>query len=91
LSDELAKVAVRANEAEERTAAAAQKARTDLEQEVSSARESAQAQAEKLRGTAAAFASDLACSAALEAEYAVLARMDAEQIKEQKTPSGATT
>jgi hypothetical protein len=38
LSDELAKVAARAKEAERRTAAAAQKGRTDLEQEVSSAR-----------------------------------------------------
>ena len=35
LSDQLATVAARAEEAEARTAAAAQKARTDLQQEVS--------------------------------------------------------
>jgi hypothetical protein len=54
LSDQLAKLAARAKQAEERAAAAQQKARTDLESDVSAARASAEAQGEKLRETAAA-------------------------------------
>ena len=53
LSDELAKLAARAKETETRAAAAGSKARADLEQEVSSAREAAQAQGDKLRQKAA--------------------------------------
>jgi hypothetical protein len=49
LSDELTKLAVRAKEAETRTAAARDQARAELEREVESARGAAQAQAEKLR------------------------------------------
>jgi hypothetical protein len=49
LSDDLTKLAARAKEAEDRTAAARDKARADLEREVSAARASAQEQAEKLR------------------------------------------
>jgi hypothetical protein len=49
LSDDLTKLADRAKEAETRTAATRDQARADLEREVSSARASADAQAEKLR------------------------------------------
>jgi hypothetical protein len=52
LSDDLTKLAARAKEAETRTAAARDQARADLEREVSSARTSADAQAEKLRQVA---------------------------------------
>jgi hypothetical protein len=52
LSDQLAKLAARAKQAEDRAAAAQQKARTDLESDVSAARASADAQGEKLRETA---------------------------------------
>jgi hypothetical protein len=54
LSDELAKLAARAKQAETRAEAAKKKARTDLETDVSDARASASAQAEKLRETAEA-------------------------------------
>jgi hypothetical protein len=54
LSDELAKLAARAKQAETRAAAAQKKARTELETDVSDARASASAQAEKLRETAEA-------------------------------------
>jgi hypothetical protein len=47
-SDQLARLAVRAKEAEERVAAAQAKAKAELEDEVETARASAQAQAEKL-------------------------------------------
>ena len=76
LSDQLAKLAARAKQAEERAAAAQEKARTDLESDVSAARASAEAQGEKLRDTAAAVE---------DAEYAVLqaalARMHAEALE----------
>jgi hypothetical protein len=52
LSDELTKLAVRAKEAEDRAAAARGKAKADLEQDVETARTSAQEQAEKLRKSA---------------------------------------
>jgi hypothetical protein len=52
LSDELAKLAERAKQAETRAAAAQKKARTDLETDVSAARASASAQAQKLRESA---------------------------------------
>jgi hypothetical protein len=52
LSDQLAKLATRAKQAETRAAAAQKKARTDLETDVSAARASASAQAEKLRESA---------------------------------------
>jgi len=52
LSDELSKLAGRAKEAETRTAAARDEARAELERNVSSARASAQEQADKLRQTA---------------------------------------
>jgi hypothetical protein len=52
LSDQLFKLATRAKELEDRGAAAQQKARADLEKQVSDARESAQAQAERLRKSA---------------------------------------
>ena len=48
LSDDLTRLAARAKEAETRTAAARDEARADLERDVSSARASAQEQAEKL-------------------------------------------
>ena len=51
-SDQLAKLSVRAKEAETRTAAARDKAKADLEQDVSTARALAQADAEQLRATA---------------------------------------
>jgi hypothetical protein len=54
LSDELAKLATRAKQAETRAAAAQKKARNDLETDVSAARASASAQADKLRATAEA-------------------------------------
>jgi len=54
LSDQLARLADRAKQAETRAAAAQKKARTDLETDVSAARASAQAQAHKLRDTAEA-------------------------------------
>jgi len=60
LSNDLSKLAARAKEAETRTADAADKARTDLEREVSSARTDTEAQAERLRGTAAAHDADAA-------------------------------
>jgi ribosome-binding ATPase YchF (GTP1/OBG family) len=53
LSDELTKLAARANETETRAEAARSKARGDLEQEVASARAAAQAQGEELRKAAA--------------------------------------
>jgi hypothetical protein len=52
LSDELTKLAARAKEAEDRAAAAQGKARAELEQDVETARTSAQEQAEELRKTA---------------------------------------
>lgn len=51
-SDELTKLAARAKQAEQRAAAARGKARADLEQDVETARASAQEQAEKLRQSA---------------------------------------
>jgi vacuolar-type H+-ATPase subunit I/STV1 len=51
-SDELAKLTARAKEAEQRAAAARDKAKAELEQDVESARISAQEQAEKLRQSA---------------------------------------
>jgi hypothetical protein len=53
LSDELTKLAARASETETRAEAARSKARSDLEQEVASARAAAQAQGEELRRAAA--------------------------------------
>lgn len=52
LSDDLTKLAARTKEAETRTVAARDQARADLEREVSSARASGEAQAEKLRQAA---------------------------------------
>jgi hypothetical protein len=52
LSDDLTKLAARTKEAEARTAAARDQARADLEREVSTARASGDAQAEKLRQAA---------------------------------------
>jgi hypothetical protein len=52
LSDDLTKLAARTKEAETRTTAARDQARADLEREVSSARASGDAQAEKLRQAA---------------------------------------
>lgn len=52
LSDELTNLAVRAKEAENRATAARGKAKADLEQDVETARTSAQEQAEKLRKSA---------------------------------------
>jgi hypothetical protein len=52
LSDDLSKLAERAREAEDRTAAARGEAKADLEREISSVQASAQAQADKLRQTA---------------------------------------
>jgi hypothetical protein len=52
LSDDLSKLAVRAKEAEDRTAAARDEAKADLERDISSVQASAQAQADKLRQTA---------------------------------------
>ena len=54
LSDQLSKLAARAKEAEDRFAAAKSKARAQLEQDVQTARESAQTQADELRKTAEA-------------------------------------
>ncbi len=54
LSDQLAKLAARAKQAEDRATAAQKKARTDLESDVSTARASAEAHGEKLRDTAEA-------------------------------------
>ena len=51
LSDQLSKLAVRAKEAETRTAAARDKAKSDVQKDVASARESAQAHAKKLQDT----------------------------------------
>jgi hypothetical protein len=52
LSDQLSKLATRAKELEDRAAAAKQKGKADLEQEVKSARDSAQAQGDALRKSA---------------------------------------
>jgi hypothetical protein len=52
LADELTKLAARAQEAESRATAARGKARTDLEQDIESARASAEAQSEKLHAKA---------------------------------------
>ena len=52
LSDQLSKLAARAKELEDHAAAAQAKARSDLEQDVQRARESAQAQGEALRVSA---------------------------------------
>lgn len=52
LSDDLTRLATRAKEAETRVADAREEARADLEQDVASARESAQDQADKLRHVA---------------------------------------
>jgi hypothetical protein len=52
LSDELTKLAARAKEAEDHTAAARGKAKAELEQEVKQARESASTRADKLRESA---------------------------------------
>ena len=54
LSDQLAKLAERAKQAEMRAAAAQKQAKGDLESDVSAARASTQAQAQKLRETAEA-------------------------------------
>jgi hypothetical protein len=54
LSDQLTKLAARAKEAEDHAAAAQDKAKADLEQDVELARSSAQAQADALRESAAA-------------------------------------
>jgi hypothetical protein len=144
-SDDLTRLATRAKEAQTRVAKVREEARADLEQDVASARKSAQEQADKLRDSAeqskagisgrlsdvqrswnehisrvredlddkrakhdvhvaqrraddaeayALFATDHAYSAVVEAEYAaldaVLARMDADQMSEEATPSGAT-
>jgi hypothetical protein len=51
LSDQLSKLAVRAKEAETRATAAHDKAKTDAQKDVASARASAQAQAKKLEET----------------------------------------
>ena len=51
LSDQLTKLAARAKEAEDRAAAAQNKARADLEADVKTARESAKAQADQLSKT----------------------------------------
>jgi hypothetical protein len=53
-SDQLAKLVDRAKEAESRAAAAGHRAKTEVEQDVSSARASAQANADRLRETAEA-------------------------------------
>lgn len=50
-SDDLARLSARAKQAEDRVAAAREKAAADLERDVSAARASSQAQAEKLRDT----------------------------------------
>jgi hypothetical protein len=52
LSDQLSQLAARAKELEDRAAASHQKAKGDLEQDVKTARDSAQAQAESLRKSA---------------------------------------
>jgi len=52
LSDQLSKLAARAKQAEDRTAAAQTKAKAELEQDVKSARESAQVHADQLRKNA---------------------------------------
>jgi len=52
VSDQLTKLSARAKEAEDRAAAAQGKGRADLEQDVETARVSAQEQAEKLRKSA---------------------------------------
>jgi hypothetical protein len=54
LSDQLTQLAARAKEAEDRAAAAKTKARAQLEQDVKTAREGAQDQADQLRKTAEA-------------------------------------
>jgi hypothetical protein len=58
-SDQLAKLSARAKQAEDRVAAAREKAAADLEREVADARASSQAQAEKLRDTVDAGESKL--------------------------------
>lgn len=143
--DGLARLATRAKEAETRVAEVREEARANLVQEVASARESAQEQADKLRHSAekskagisgrlsdvqrswnehisriredledkhakhdvkvaqrraddaeayASFATDLAYSAVVEAEYAaldaVLARMDADQMSDEAAATGVT-
>ena len=52
LSDQLSRLAIRAKELEDRAAAANEKGKADLEQDVRAARESAQAQAGALRKSA---------------------------------------
>jgi DNA primase large subunit len=146
LSDDLTRLATRAKEAETRVAGVREEARADLEQDVASARESAQEQADKLRHATekskagisgrlsdvqrswnehisrvredledkrakhdvqvaqrraddaeayASFATDLAYSAVVEAEYAaldaVLARMDADEMSEEAAATGGTS
>lgn len=59
LSDQLSKLAARAKEAEDRAAAAMTKAKAQLEQDVKTARESAQAQADQLRKKAETDKTDL--------------------------------
>ena len=54
LSDQLTQLAARAKEAEDRAVAAKTKARAELEQDVKTAREASQAQADQLRKTAEA-------------------------------------
>jgi hypothetical protein len=54
VSDEMGKLAARAKEAEDRTAAAQAKAKSDLEQDVENARATAQDQADSLRESAEA-------------------------------------
>jgi hypothetical protein len=52
LSDQLTKLAARAKQAEDRSAAAKTKARADLQQDVKDSREASQEQADQLRKTA---------------------------------------
>ena len=52
LSDQLTKLAARAKEAEDHTAAAKSQAKADLEREVKTAREAAKTQADELSKTA---------------------------------------
>ena len=60
LSDQLSKLAARAKELEDHAAAAEAKAKSDLEQDVKRARESAQAQGDKLRESASKTKGDVA-------------------------------
>lgn len=59
VSDEIGKLTVRAKEAQTRAAAARDEAKADLERDISAARASSQARAEKLREQADAGTSDV--------------------------------